>query len=324
MVLYGVLVSSVARRALSEGSREPRYDFEMETRGASKRGEPMRLPKQFFLLGFKDSRLEAEYMNDLVVVEKKSIVIGYLLCCALVALGIFTYDTAGINSTATDVLQNPDSKRDYGHSTRDTFLAMLDVVVTLGSLLLGFAATLVIYRFDRFDKEWIVLIAETVYLIFIVFMGWDMAKLSTGRDELAFPVGGWVYQLAFFYLPPFIVVFFMALPFAQTLLIVTLAVLTFFVIVPLTKGLYDQLSESYLQGEPIPPPTHTHTKRRTDCLLPLSTEEHFDQSPILNEVCNASALNYAACYESTVLRLSLSITVLLIIALGIIVVSKYR
>ena len=228
MVLYGVLVSSVARRALSEGSRDPRYDFEMETRVASKRGEPMRLPKQFFfLLGFKDSRLEAEYMNDLVVVEKKSIVIGYLLCCALVALGIFTYDTAGINSTATDVLQNPDSKRDYGHSAKDTFLAMLDVVVTLGSLILGFAATLVIYRFDRFDKEWIVHIAETVYLIFIVFMGWDMAKLSTGRDELAFPVGGWVYQLAFFYLPPFIVVFFMALPFAQTLLIVTLAVLTF-------------------------------------------------------------------------------------------------
>lgn len=273
MVLYGVLVSSVARRALSEGSREPRYDFEMETRGASKRGEPMRLPKQFFLLGFKDSRLEAEYMNDLVVVEKKSIVIGYLLCCALVALGIFTYDTAGINSTATDVLQNPDSKRDYGHSTRDTFLAMLDVVVTLGSLLLGFAATLVIYRFDRFDKEWIVLIAETVYLIFIVFMGWDMAKLSTGRDELAFPVGGWVYQLAFFYLPPFIVVFFMALPFAQTLLIVTLAVLTFFVIVPLTKGLYDQLSESYLQGEPIPPspPPHTHTHTLVDLVLLKNT-----------------------------------------------------
>ena len=75
---------------------------------------------------------------------------------------------------------------------------------------------------------------------------------------------------------------------------------------------------------PSPPHTHTHTERRTDCLLPLSTEEHFDQSPILNEVCNASALNYAACYESTVLRLSLSITVLLIIALGIIVVSKNR
>ena len=35
-------------------------------------------------------------------------------------------------------------------------------------------------------------------------------------------------------------------------------------------------------------------------------------------------MNYAACYESTVLRLSLSITVLLIIALGIIVVSKNR
>ncbi|QDZ24128.1 guanylate cyclase [Chloropicon primus] len=277
-----------------------RYSFKEECERSANGGK-LRTPEQYYVLGFKDRYLEREYLTDLMSVERRSIILGYILACGLVACGIFAYDVAGINTTTEDVLMNPESKRDYGHSDIDTFQAMLDVVVTLGSLLLGFLVTLLIYSLERLKGRRLVIlyVAELVFLIFIAMMGWDFAKLSTGSQEIAFPIGGWVYNLAFFYLPPFVVTFFMSLPFAQTFFIITAACLVFLVIVPIDKNLYHQLSYGYIS-------------------------ELFAQVPRLDEVCNASPINRSACLESTVLRLILSIVVLLIIALGIVVVSKFR
>ena len=73
--------------------------------------------------------------------------------------------------------------------------------------------------------------------------------MSTGAEEIAFPIGGWVYNLAFFYWPPFMVTFFMSLPYAQTLEIIFFWVLTFLVIVPNinNKDLYSHLQRDYIK-----------------------------------------------------------------------------
>ena len=78
-----------------------------------------------------------------------------------------------------DVLQNPNTKRDYGHSQLDTFQAMLDVVITLGALLVGLVFTVVIYRAPKIKRKSAILhIAESVFLIFIIFMGGSFGALA--------------------------------------------------------------------------------------------------------------------------------------------------
>ena len=197
MVLYGLLVSSGCRRCL----HGERYDFEDQVSTSSR--EVIQRPRQYFLLGFRDRNLEDEYLNDLSTVSRNPILLGYCICIVLVGCGIFSYDVAGINTTTVDVVQNPDSKRDYGHSTLDTFQAMLDVVLAFAILLAGFVSSVLIFRWQKCrNKSVVIHIAEGVYLSFIILTGWDFSKLSTGKGELAFPIGGWVFNLAFFYLAP--------------------------------------------------------------------------------------------------------------------------
>jgi len=170
MVLYGLGVS----RGLMRFLHKEEYDFEEETRAAAQSGRDLALrrPTQYWVLGFKDRNLEEAYLNDLVVCERMPIYLGYIICSLLVAFGIFAYDVAGINTTTEDVLQNPNTKRDYGHSQLDTFQAMLDVVITLGALLVGLVFTVVIYRAPKIKRKSAILhIAESIFLIFIIFMG---------------------------------------------------------------------------------------------------------------------------------------------------------
>ena len=44
-------------------------------------------PSEYWLLGFKDRKLEEEYLNDLAVVSKHRIYLGYGMCAFFVFLG---------------------------------------------------------------------------------------------------------------------------------------------------------------------------------------------------------------------------------------------
>ena len=80
-------------------------------------------------------------------------------------------------------------------------------------------------------------ITEGVFLLFIVLMAYDFSR---GKfPMLNVEVNGWIINLAFYYLPPFVIFFFKSLPFGQTLEIISLAILVFLVIVPFAAGFYD-------------------------------------------------------------------------------------
>ena len=80
-----------------------------------------------------------------------------------------------------------------------------------------------------------------------------------------------------------------------------LALLVFLVIIPLcgSENLYAQFSHDFIR-------------------------DHFEDVPYLSVVCTASAINFAACHESTVLRLAFAVVIIVLIAIGIVVVSYFR
>ena len=80
-----------------------------------------------------------------------------------------------------------------------------------------------------------------------------------------------------------------------------LALLVFLVIIPLcgSENLYAQFSYDFIR-------------------------DHFEDVPYLSVVCTASAINFAACHESTVLRLAFAVVIIVLIAIGIVVVSYFR
>ena len=66
------------------------YSFEeqMQFSSESTRGKDVLVvkPSTYWLLGFKDRDLEEEYLNDLVVVSKKRLYLGYGMCAFFILL----------------------------------------------------------------------------------------------------------------------------------------------------------------------------------------------------------------------------------------------
>ena len=93
-------------------------------------------------------------------------------------------------------------------------------------------------------------ITEGAFLAYTVFLGYQFASLgkihssilfrNVGGDYVSalfgFGRGGWLIGFAILVAPVFLALFFMNLPFAQTLEIITLAFATFMIIVPLVEG----------------------------------------------------------------------------------------
>lgn len=175
----------------------------------------------------------------------------------------------------------------------------LDVVITVLVIIAGLIASTLIFKMKRFKHKSVLLpIAESVFLAITAMMGWDFWKLSTSGGEITFPVGGWIINQAFFYLPPFMSLLFMNLPVSITVEIVSIAMLVYLVIIPVVKGDWSQLSPEYIRN-------------------------HISEVTYLRNVCFASPSNYEACYESAVVRLSLAVIIIIIIALNIVIVSFF-
>lgn len=173
------------------------------------------------------------------------------------------------------------------------------MIITVLVIIAGLIASTLIFKMKRFKHKSVLLpIAESVFLAITAMMGWDFWKLSTSGGEITFPVGGWIINQAFFYLPPFMSLLFMNLPVSITVEIVSIAMLVYLVIIPVVKGDWSQLSPEYIRN-------------------------HISEVTYLRKVCFASPSNYEACYESAVVRLSLAVIIIIIIALNIVIVSFF-
>ena len=85
------------------------------------------------------------------------------------------------------------------------------------------------------NKYLVLYITEGAFLICIVLMGIDISQWFTYYLD-NYNTGGWSVGFILDYGPVFIALFFMNLPFAQTLEIIALAFTTFMVVIPLVEG----------------------------------------------------------------------------------------
>ena len=83
-------ISLLGRRWLNKEN----YCFDEQMNVSSIRTEDLldSSPSQYWLLGFKDRDLEEEYLNDLAVVSKHRIYLGYGMC----AFFVFLVDVLGV------------------------------------------------------------------------------------------------------------------------------------------------------------------------------------------------------------------------------------
>lgn len=216
-------VEALTRQASRARFSSSTYDFQSTV-----------APSQYFLFGFKDRKLEDEYLDDLCVISKNQVMLGYVMCLVMVVLGWFISYWLVLNIGYEVIL-----KDEFNLSATFFINQLISHVIALVLFIAGLVACALVYRSQgRFkSKRAVLTITEAVFLGFIVVMAYDFSR---GK----FPImnvepNGWAINLAFYYLPPFIIFFFKSMPFAHTVEIISLAILVFIVIVPLISGYYD-------------------------------------------------------------------------------------
>jgi len=112
----------------------------------------------------------------------------------------------------------------------------------------GLCATLFIYsKKSKANKRVILYICEAVFLVYMVLQAWDMAFKNSDSGYIAggeylFGLGWFGIWLLAYRLPPFIVLFFINIPVLQVLEILFGILIAFFIAIPLTFGLWKDLS----------------------------------------------------------------------------------
>ena len=89
-------------------------------------------------------------------------------------------------------------------------------------------------------KRVVFYITEGAFLAYIVLFGYQFSDVGISYSDPVngYGIGGWLLAFAILVAPVFLALFFMNLPFAQTLEIITLAFATFIIIVPLLYGFW--------------------------------------------------------------------------------------
>jgi len=300
MVLLGLGVCQGFRKYL----QKEHYDFDEEVDKLGKATREMEreetdddkvavgysTPSVYWALGFKDRTLEDEYLEDFVRISKRQIILGYAMCILIVVLGWFVSYWLILN-VGYKVILKEDFKDNFDF---DWFVDnLLAHAISLLVFLCGLAACLFIYYSKVQNKRAVLHVTELTFLLFIVVMGYEFSR---GKFPIYnIEVNGFVINLAFYYLPPFVIFFFKSLPFGQTLEIISLALTVFLVIVPIVSGYYD-----------IEPTIQAYIARRADLLSTRFCERN-------SELCN---------FDFTV-TLVWPILVIVIIGFQIIIVSFF-
>lgn len=178
-------------------------------------------------MGFLDRNLESEFVDYLIHVSKHRILLGYLVSLIVYLLGPFLVDFASY-----PYLRYQLGEGVVKHYFPDCVLLVL--------FIFGFGFSALVYyseRFQRiFPKVLVLYVTGSVYLIFVGVQGYDFACLYSLWNSVYAGPGpmSWIVILTFYELCPLMTLFFMGLPFGQTLEIILAAVLVFFVVLPLT------------------------------------------------------------------------------------------
>jgi hypothetical protein len=244
MVLLGLGVCQVFREYL----QKEHYDFdeavdklgratremEREEMDDNKRAVGYSTPSVYWALGFKDRSLEDEYLEDFVRISARQIILGYAMCILIVVLGWFVSYWLVLNVGYKMILKE-EFADNFG---KDWFVDnLLAHAISLIIFVSGLVACLFIYYSKVQNKRAVLHVTEMVFLLFIVAMGYDFSRGNFPIYNIE--VNGFVINLAFYYLPPFVIFFFKSLPFGQTLEIISLALTVFLVIVPIVSGYYE-------------------------------------------------------------------------------------
>merc|ERR1711907_455695 len=227
MVFLDALVNFGCRKYLHKED----YDFDESTETVkSSVSYATSSPSQYFVLGFKDRNLEAEYWNDVTLTSKYRILLGWFVSTLLFVVGPFLGEITYI----------PWSQQ-YCKAFKDDPLQCSDLDMLLGLafttfvlFILGFIACVAVYKLERIRNKAIVLyITGFVYFAFIIMMGYYCSQDIVDNDWLIIESpNSFVFEI-YYVAMPLISVIVMGLPFILTFEIMFFAALAFLVFVPL-------------------------------------------------------------------------------------------
>jgi len=246
-------------------------------------------PPQLLLGSFRDREFEREYLDDLALVSKNRLLVGYAIAIIIVTLMPLLYYVLGV------LPMHLSGAYDTHKSGVETIAAP---IVSLLLFVSGLCSTVYVFYRQRKCYRAVWTIAEAVFLLQVVTSSWYFSVMTQGWIAVFGP-SGWVWHLAFIEFPPFLMCFFISLPTGLAVEIIGLMFISFFVIIPLTEGMWlegDQLSD--LEGL-------------------------VDRTPFYGEVCQQSTELLRECEMNIFLKFTMPFVILSIEALSIIIVSAF-
>ncbi|WZN67084.1 guanylate cyclase [Chloropicon roscoffensis] len=221
MVFLDALVNFGCRKYLHKED----YDFDQSS--TTSKNDVVSSPSQYFVLGFKDRNLEAEYWNDVTLTSKYRILLGWFVSTLLFVVG----------PVIGQLMYTPmldDICKQQGQSCTLTFAAMAVTYATFVLFILGFIACVAVYKLERIRNKAIVLyITGFVYFAFIIMMGFYCSQDIVDNDWLIIESpNSFIFEI-YYVAMPLISVIVMGLPFILTFEIMFFAAVAFLVFVPL-------------------------------------------------------------------------------------------
>merc|ERR1711871_767513 len=221
MVFLDALVNFGCRKYLHK------EDYDFDESSTSSKNHVVASPSQYFVLGFKDRNLEAEYWNDVTLTSKYRILLGWFVSTLLFVVGPFVGQMIYIpwNRQQCEISKE---------ACLPSYQRNTVIFVTFVLFILGFIACVAVYKLERIRNKAIVLyITGFVYFAFIIMMGYYCSQNTMFNDWLIIESpNSFVFEI-YYVAMPLISVIVMGLPFILTFEIMFFAALAFLVFVPL-------------------------------------------------------------------------------------------
>merc|ERR1711934_483523 len=232
---------------------------------ASSRVRASGKPSQYWLIGFKDRRLEREYLEDLVEVSSSCFIVGTSLALLLYVIFPLTLSIFNYNLGSEFMMEL------FGTvPVLDVMEQMLLPMIVGG---LGIVAAFVVCCVHsmgkwKIRKDVILYVIEGGYLLYTGVLIYYSAAPTHGFYDtsnsktlggIALTYRQWATMLASFFVTPYIPLLLTSLPFSATLEIMSMFLLVLVVIIPTVMGGWNEFSVARVK------------EVSTDC----TNEEHF-------------------------------------------------
>jgi len=256
MVFLDVLVNYGCRRWLHKEDYSFDEDGEKSSSAASSK------PAQYPLLGFKDRKLEDEYLEHLVVASRSRILLGYVTATLLYAtcpflgawssVSFFTWIQKSYRALSAeekeDFKESAPEGRLYKYFPNSLGVLYACHCLMLLVFILGLVAVVCLYAVKRFERRrtWMFSITSAIYLVYMAGAGIVFAFANQAWRSYFGPAS-WVFLLIVGTASPLASLFFISLPPLVMLELMIVFLLVFLVILPLgtpAGNLWDLISEA--------------------------------------------------------------------------------